>query len=239
MRVDSIEFRTVLSSFSALIGIGILVVALYEKRRGEDSAPTHFALASVALAIAALEALGALAPVVGYSVLCLALASSFLVGLMFDERARRRRVALLAPRPAIDLVPMLWIVITSLSMLALVPYLLGGIAVGPALGTAGCAIAMVAIAFRIASAPMQLIGEDPQAERLRDRRFRSRRTGATCVIVVGVIFAFVTFANETSPALGGLGRAISIATTIVWVGLALWQIAYDRRNFHAAARSSS
>lgn len=239
MRVDSLPFRMVLSSFSALVGLVVLVLALRARSDGEASGPVRFTLASAAFAIAALEALGELAPVVGYSILCLSLASFFLAELLLAERARRRRVALLTPRPAIDLVPTLWIAVTLLSTLALAPYLLGGIAVAPALITAGCAIAMAAIAFRIASAPTQLTGEDPQAERLRDRLFRSRQTGLICVVAVGILFAFVTFANETSSALGGLGRAISVATTIVWVGLAVWQFWYVRHISSSASPRSS
>ncbi|MDH2909448.1 MAG: hypothetical protein PXZ07_04950 [Candidatus Eremiobacteraeota bacterium] len=239
MRVDSLHFRMLLALFSAFVGLVVLVLALRARSRGEASGPVRFTLASAAFAIAALEALGDLAPVVGYSILCLSVASFFLADLLLDERTRRRRVALLTPRPATELIPTLWIAMTLLSTSALVPYLLGGVAVAPALITAGCAIAMAAIAFRIASAPTQLIGEDPQAERLRDRLFRSRQTGIVCVVAVGTLFAFVTFANETSPTLGGLGRAIYLATTMVWVGLAAWQFWYVRRISIAATPSSS
>lgn len=228
MRVDSLQFRMVLSSISAVVGFVALALALRARSHGEASAPLRFTLASAAFAIAALDALGELAPVVGYSVLCLSLASFFLADLLLDERTRRRRVALLTPRPAIELVPTLWISITLLSTFALVPYLLGGVAIVPAVITAACAIAMAAIAFRIASAPTQFIGENPQDERLRDRVCRSRQTGLVCVVTVGMFFAFVTFANETSSTLGELGRVISVATTIVWVGLAVWQFWYVR-----------
>lgn len=56
------------------------------------------------------------------------------------------------------------LVLSSVSTLALVPYLLGGIAIVPALITAACAIAMAVIVFRIASARMQFIGENPRDE---------------------------------------------------------------------------
>ena len=73
-------------------------------------------------------------------------------------------VALLTLRPPIDLSPTLRISVALLSTIALVPYLLGGIAIVLALITAACAIAMAVIVFRIESARMQFIGENPRDE---------------------------------------------------------------------------
>ena len=225
--------RIEIAAIAALVGVVYLVLARRVGRHGEASAAARYAIAAASFVIAALVALGGLAPVVGYSVLCLSLATVFLADLVQEERAHRRRVASLSPRAAADRVPTVWIAITLLATLTLVPYVLGGVDVVPASIAVACALAMVAIAWRVASAPTQLTGEDcqgdPQTEHLRDRASRARRTGLTCVVAIGSIALFIGFVNATPPAVGGLGRITVIEMLLVWAALWVWQAWYVRR----------
>jgi hypothetical protein len=217
---------------AALVGVVCLLTALRARRCGEPSA-ARYAIAAAGFVIAALVALRGLEPVVGYSLVCLSLASVFLADLLVDERARRRRIASLSPRPAADRVPTVWIAITLLSTLTLVPYVAGGTDVAAALIAGASAIAMAAIAWRVASAPTHLTGdgcqEDPHAEYIRDRASRARRTGLTCVVAIGNVAVFAVFVNPTPPTVGGLGRVTGLGLLLLWASLVGWQAWYVRR----------
>lgn len=229
--------RIDVAAVAAIFGVAYLVVALLRRRHGETSALGLFAVAASGFAIAALVALHYLAPVVAYSVLCFSGATVLLADMLQDEHARRRRVASLSPRPPADSVPIVWITIALTSTLLLVPYVLRGIAVAPALIVAGCAIGMAAIAWRIASAPTQLTGEDPagdpRTEHIRDRALRARKAGLTCVVTIGSIGLFIRFVDETLPSGGGLGIATVRALLAVWAMLAIWVYWYAFRVAHS------
>jgi hypothetical protein len=230
--------RGTITVVAALVGVLYLVLALLARRRCASAAPARYAIAACGFVIAALVALRVLTPIIAYSILCFSLAMAYLADLIQEEHTRRRRVAVLSPRPAADRVPTVWIAITLVSTLTFVPYVLGGIQVVAALIAGGCALAMAAIAWRIASAPTQLTGEDPeedpQIEQLRDRASRARRTGLTCVVAIGSIALFVGFVNATPPAFGGLGRVTVIQILLLWAVLWIWQTWYVRRVSHSA-----
>ncbi len=230
--------RIAISAVAALAGVTYLVAAVRVGRCGGASAPARYLVAAFAFAIAALVARNVLAPIVAYSITCVALVAVFLADLLRDERARRRRIALLAPRPAAERVPAVWITISLLSALPLVPYVLGGIAVAPALIAIACVIAMTAIAWRVASAPTQLTSGDPRSERLRDRADRARHTGLTCVLAIGSVALFVSFVNATPPAVGGLGRVTDVEMLLIWAGMWIWQAWYVRHLTRAACTAS-
>ncbi|HVS46037.1 MAG TPA: hypothetical protein VMS32_05165, partial [Verrucomicrobiae bacterium] len=208
------------------------------RRHGEASAVARFTIAALGFAIAALVALHDLAPIIAYSILCFSMATVYLADLLQDEHARRRRAALLAPRPAAEPVPTAWIAITLLATLTFVPYVLGGIDVAAALVSFACAIAMIAIAWRIATAPMQLTSADPQAEHICERASRARKIGLTCVVTIGSIFVFVSFAHTTPPVTWGLGRITFGELISVWAGMWIWQVWYVRRVSHSVRATS-
>jgi hypothetical protein len=234
-----LDQRIVVSAVAAFAGLVYLIAAIRVSRCGEASAPARYGVAAFAFVVAVLVTVRVLEPVVAYSLTCVSLVAVFLMDLLRDERARRRRIALLAPRPAADRVPTVWIAITLLSALPLVPYVLGGIDVASALIASGCVIAMAAIAWRVASAPMQLTSEDPRTEHLRDRADRARHAGLTCVVAIGSVALFVGFVNATPPTAGGLGRVTDVDMLMVWGGLWIWQTWYVRRLSRAACTAAS
>jgi hypothetical protein len=182
-------------AFLATIVYGILGI------RNRDCDPPYarafFATALVAFVIAVLVVSQALSPVVGYSLLCLALAGFQLADLLQDERARtrQRRVALLAPRPAAEIVPTVWVALAVAAALMLAPYVILDEQRVAAAIVAVCALFMAGIAWRIASAPRQLFGEDVRYERMRDRYSRTRKAGLTAIIAMGSVMVFMSFVN--------------------------------------------
>jgi hypothetical protein len=138
-----------------------------------------------------------ISPVIGYSLLCLALAGFQLADLLQDERARarQRRVALLSPRPAAELIPTIWVALAVAAALMLAPYVILDKQRFAAVIVAICAFVMAGIAWRIASAPRMLFGQDVRYERMRDRYFRARKSGLTAVIAMGSIMVFTVFVN--------------------------------------------
>jgi hypothetical protein len=194
------------------------VLGLRRGRCDPERARPLFAVAVVAFLIAAVVILQVVSAVVGYSLLCLALAGFQLEDLLQDERARarQRRVALLAPRPAADVAPTVWVVLAAASVLALAPYVVLNEERAAATIVGVCALVMAAIAWRIASAPVQLYGEDIESERLRDRRSRTRKAGVTAVIAMGSIMVFISFVNYSLPAVLPLQRTLLSVSWWTW-----------------------
>ncbi|HET9095139.1 MAG TPA: hypothetical protein VFN37_00635 [Candidatus Baltobacteraceae bacterium] len=226
--------------FGAVAALSALVLAVLGVRTGRRSttALALFAVAAVSLAVAVLVVLRAASPIIGYTMLCLALASFQLFGLLQDERARRRRVASLVPRPAAQAVPAIWVAIAAASVLMLAPYALHGQERAAALVVGICALVMSGIAWRIASAPVQLYGEDIRAERLRDRAWRSRKAGVSAVIAVGCIYAFMSFANSGVPAVMPWQRLLLHVSLVVWAALGVSVVLYSRYLDHLSRAAS-
>ena len=216
--------------WQALLGVAIatLIVVLglaIRAYRTCESEFVRYCIAAVALGIALLVLPGIVSPVVGYGLLCLALGSKYLFDLLHDERARRRRVAPLTPRPFADVVPTIWIALAATSVLMLTPYVMLGEERAAAFLVGACVLGLAAIAWRITTAPVQLEGEcNPHAERMHDRAMRYRKAGLSCVIAIGTIMVFVDFVYS------GLAfqRLFGLLSMGLWAGLAVWVILYSR-----------
>jgi hypothetical protein len=183
--------------------------------------------------------LRAISPIIGYSILCLAMVAVYLADLVQEERAQRRRVASLAPRPPVPALPMVWIVVAALSTLMLLPYALSGVERVAAALTGVCALAMAAIALRVASAPTQLVGCDPQTESIKEHSSRAVRAGLACVLAVGIVFVFTGFVNDTLPAVTPFERALNSASFFLWLSLLIcvaWYVLRVSRPHPAATQ---
>jgi hypothetical protein len=202
-----------------------------------QSVSARVAVGLVAFAIAALVMLGSIAPTVAYAILCLSMASVYIVDLVQEEHARRRRVASLSPRPRADLIPAIWTVVAALSAAMVIPYVFEEGNRVTALIVGACAIVMAAIAWRIASAPLQLLGNDPETERIADRASRARRSYISSALAVGIVFVFAIFVHPASGTDTPVERAVRLLALLVWVGLVLWGTFYVWRldRLHAKA----
>lgn len=199
----------------ALLGTVVHVV------RG--SRASRFVVAPILLVIAVLVVVGIVAPVVAYGLLCLALASAYLFG---QERARGLRVASLAPRPAVEVIPGIWIGCAAASVVLLVPYVALAQERAAALLIGACTLLMAAIAWRVASAPEHLAGEDIRAERMCDRAFRSKRVGLSAVIAIGNVFVFLSFVNAELAVVTPIQLYFHRISFVAWIALLAWQVLY-------------
>jgi hypothetical protein len=220
------------SAVAVLGAIMYLSTGLRMRRCDKTSARSRFFVAFVALVLAALVFLGIIAPSVGYGVLCLALTSVYLFDLVQEERARRRRVASLTPRPAAEAAPTVWVAITVASVLMLAPYVVLDEQRTAALMVTTCVLAMAGIAWRVASAPVQLKGEDIQFERARDRASRSRKAGMSAVVALGSVMVFIAFVNVGLPAVLPWQRMLYLVSLVTWAGVWAWVALYWRHLDH-------
>ena len=227
MNMHSFLGELAVSAVCVLAALVHALLGIRARRWDPSSAFLHFAVASVALVIAAFVLLGVVSPIIGYATLCVALACFTLFDLLQDEHTRRLRVASLAPRPTAEFVPTVWIAISMASVLLLVPYVTLGEQRGAALIVGIGALVMAGIAWRIASAPVQLYGEDIRSERMRDRASRSRKAGVTATVAVGTVFAFISFVNSGLPAVLPLQRLFLTVSFLTWACLGVWVVLYS------------
>ncbi|MHB8433301.1 MAG: hypothetical protein ACYC8W_07070 [Candidatus Tyrphobacter sp.] len=239
-------FVSAMAAIAGVVYVGHAVRARrYETRPATscDEGPSwpRYGVAVVAFALAALVLLGIVQPVIGYAVLCLAMVSVFVADLAYEERARRRRIASLSPRPRADLVPASWAILAALSAFMVAPYAVESSARAAAIIIGMCTLVMAAMAWRIAAAPEQLAGRDPRAERILDRASRARRSGLTSALAVGIVFVLASFfnENESRALVTPLEFAINFTSLGVWAGIWAWQALYVRRLTRAAMTIAS
>ena len=187
----------VAAAVAVLATVLYTIIGVRNRRYDPPHARASFVTAFVSFVIALLVVCQVLSPVIGYSLQCLTLAGFQLADLMQDEhaRARQHRIALLAPRPAADVVPTVWVALAVAAGLMLMPYVILDEQRVAAVIVAVCALLMAGIAWRIASAPRQLFGEDIRYERMQDRYSRTRKAGLTALIAMGSIMVFISFVN--------------------------------------------
>lgn len=213
-----VEQRLVVSATAALAAIFYGVSAV----RASDAFAgwARYLVVAGAVAIIALLVSAVVPPEIGYALLCLLMVTVYLADLLGEERARRRRVASLAPRPRLDLVPAIWIAVALLASPMVTPYGFESAHRVAAVIVGLCALAMTAIAWRIATAPQPLTGEDPEAERVKERASRAIRVGISSALAVAIVFVFAAFVNQTSTRVTALERYIVDVTFYAF--LALW-----------------
>ncbi len=223
------------AAFAAIANVGVGV------RVGKCAAASALArciVAGVALVIGALAMFDRISAVVSYGLLCLALTSVFVADLWHKEHLHKRRVASLAPRPAADAVPTVWVTIAAISPLMLTPYVILREQLAAAFMVGFCALVMATMAWRLASSPVQLAGENLQLERMRERAWRSKSAGLTAVIAVGSVMAFIGFVNADSPVVTAVQRDLRLVSLVVWAMLAVWVLTCIMWSQHRLSRSS-
>ncbi len=219
----------------AVAAVALLAASLYTVHgiRSRRCDPPHaralFVTAAIALLITVLMLVKAVSPVIAYGILCLALAGFQLASLLQDERvrARQRRAALLTPRAPADLVPTIWVVLAVATGLMLMPYIALNVQAAAAVIVALCTFLMAGVAWRIASAPQQLFGDDVQYERARDRSSRTRKAGVTAVIAMGTVMVFMVFVNYDMQTVAPLLLTLQDVSLWTWALSGASWIAYS------------
>ncbi len=196
--------------------------------RTRTAAFPRYAVACVAFATAGCLLAHLIPAAVAYAVLCLAMVTRAVADQISEERAPRRRAAVLGRSRGVDYVLLTWIALTAASAFFLFPYVVSGSDRLSAIVVALCVAAMAFVAWRIASAPPLLFGDDLEAEQNVDRATRATRTGLTCVLAVGTVFVFASFV-EGPPSVNRVRIGIILGAVVVWAGIWLWQSLYSRR----------
>lgn len=228
MNMHTFVGNLAVAAFALLIALGHGLLGIRARCCDPPSARLHFLVALASVVVAGLVVFRVASPIVGYALLCLALACFQLCDLLQDEGARRRKVASLVPRPAVEPIPVVWIALVVGSVALLAPYVL--LAQERAAALVGmCALVMAGIAWRIASAPVQLHGENVRSERMRDRAWRFRKAGVCSVVAMGSIFAFITFVNSALPEVLPLQRLLLHVSFVTWAASGAWVILYAYR----------
>jgi hypothetical protein len=179
----------------------------------------RYVLAGVSFATACALLAYAIPPTVAYAILCLVLAARCIVDQIAEERAPRRRSAVLGRSRRVDPVLSIWIAFAAAATLLLIPWVLNEPNRAAAIVVAGCAAAILAVAWRIATAPPLLLGNDLEAEQVADRETRATRTGMACFFAVAAVAAFLGF-NRSS---------LSPAMLLLGFGLFGWMRIYARQ----------
>jgi len=190
-----------------------------DNARERAPALPRYVLAGVSFGTACALLANAVPPTVAYAILCLVLAARRIVDQIAEERATRRRSAVLGRSRRVDPVLLIWIGLAAVSALFLIPWVLDQADRVAAIVVTGCAATMVAVAWRIASAPPLLLGHDLEAEQIVDRETRATRTGIACFFAVAASAVFLSFS----------GSSVAPAIMLLAFGLTVWTRLYARR----------
>ncbi len=182
-------------------------------------AVAHYILAAISFATACALLANVVPVTVAYATLCLVLAARSVVDQIAEERATRRRSAVLGRSRRTDPVLLIWIGAAAVSALALLPSVLVQADRMAAIVVTLCAATLVAAAWRIATAPPLLIGDDLEAEQVVDRETRAIRTGKACFFAIAASAMFLSFN----------GSPIASAIMIGDLGLFVWMRFYAHR----------
>jgi hypothetical protein len=179
----------------------------------------RYVLAGVCFGAASALLAHAVPPTAAYAILCLALAARCIVDQIAEERAPRRRSALLRRSRRVDPVLLIWIGLATVSTFSLIPWILDQADRAAAIVVICCVAAMVAVAWRVASAPPLLLGSDLEAEQVVDRETRTTRTGMVSFFAVAAIAVFLSFNRS----------ALTLAMLLLSFGLFAWMRLYARQ----------
>jgi hypothetical protein len=169
-----------------------------------------------------------LSPATGYAIMCLSLAIRALGDLVAEERAPRRRSALIGRSRRVDVILLIWIAVAAASALSLLPYVLEVRDRVAAILVAACVAAMLVVAWRIASAPPLLAGDDLDAEQIVDRETRAIRTGNACFLAIAAVAAFNGFTGPADVSSSNTFHWSVLAMLILAFGIFAWRSLYAR-----------
>ena len=194
-----------------------------DAERERRSPAARYVISAVCFAAAAGVVSHLLTPAIAYVFILAALAARSIADQIAEERAPRRRSALLLRSRRVDPILMIWIGLAALSSLVLLPGILSEANRATAILVALCVVGMIFVAGRIATAPPLLAGEDLEAEEIVDRETRTIRTGNICVLSVGAVMAFIFFIDPAA-----LPSIIYPVSMVAWIGLVVWKALYAR-----------
>lgn len=198
-----------------------------DDNRERVSPQARYAISAVGFVMVGALLAHLITPAVAYAVLCLSMAGRSLADQIVEEQTPRRRSALIGRSRSIDRALMTWIALTGCAGFALIPWLLQGPYRIAASAVAVCVLIMLAVVWRVASAPPLLFGNDLAAEQAVDRETRALRTGNACFLTNCAVTIFIAFAGGQQ---GYIDHHYEIwALQLLCFGLFAWSRLYARR----------
>lgn len=198
-----------------------------DDNRERVSPEARYVVSAVGFGMAILLLAHLITPAVAYALMCLSLAGRCVTDQVVEERTPRRRSALIGRPRSVDPVLAIWIALTGAAAFGLIPWLFDQPYRTAAVIVAMCVAIMVAVAWRVASAPPLLFGNDLEAEQIVDRETRVLRTGNACIVTIGCVAVFNAFAGGQS---NFSDRGFLFwGLMILWIALLAWRTLYARR----------
>jgi hypothetical protein len=195
-----------------------LARVLAARERAEGDANLFMKLAGLfTIGMAALALAPAVPYVLPYALSCLASASAILVSYLRFQRAAERRVAPLARRTPWQSLPPLAIAAAAVCLIGA-----GSFAFYPqfrvgAIIVIVAALALLAVAYRVAIAPAILFGDDSQLEYLVDEHLRFSRAMNLVSLACAPLTVLVALAWATLPSSAHFFNSVTLAVAVAFV----------------------
>lgn len=197
-----------------------------DDNRERVSPPARYVVSGVGFMTTAAVLAHLITPAVAYAFLCLSMAGRSLADQIVEEQTPRRRSTVIGRSRSIDPTLAIWITLTGVSSVVLIPWLLNGAYRVAATIVVLCVFTMIVAAWRIASAPPLLFGKDLEAEEVLDRETRVLRTGNACFLTVIAVTLFIAFMGGQQ---GFIDHRFEVwGLEALWIGLFVWARLYAR-----------
>ena len=160
-----------------------------------------------------------------YALLCVCIAGSFGIAYLSLRSATKRRSAVLRQRPA---AAPTWVflaaVVSALSLLAYADTIQMAVAAG--FVALSCVFTLF-LAWRVATMPALLTGEDSVVELFVDERLRRIRTGAVLTFAVVPQFVYASFSGWQTNEIHTIAWGFTLAT---WIAVSVYILASQHRS---------
>lgn len=178
-----------------------------------------FSIGAIAIGLGLLAALTEGQPAVMYGVLCLSISTITGIAYMQLRNMQSKRVAVLAPRSAVSVIPVIWYLLAAFGALAILSFAAHADLRVAAISVCISTLTTTAIAFRLAHLPALLSGEDVPVEQIVDDRVRTLRT---CnVLALALVQPFV-FCSQLVDRATSLELATMFATLAIFLAYLAW-----------------
>jgi hypothetical protein len=194
-----------------------LLDAAMRRKSMENLSPNLGRTAGVlSLLLALIGALVPIPPIVLYAVFCLGFPGFLGVAYLQLRNRQTKRVAQIDVRTAFTVLPTYWYGVAVVAALLPTVDLRSATLRIPAAIVIFCAFALIVTAWRLATMPALLSGDDVPVERFVDDRLRFIRTATTLIFAPGVVFVYFSQMYEHS---SRVHDYLGPAAALIWLTL--------------------
>lgn len=201
----------------------------------EGATETYTRLAGiVTIAVAPTALIPSVPYILPYAISCLAMAAAITLAYLHFKRATQRRVAPLSPRTPWTSLPPLVVVAIAICVLgtaafATLPQFRAG-----AIAAIVAAVALCAIAWRVALAPAMLFGDDPQLEYIVDEHVRFCRATGLIALAAAPPLTLVVLAWAAMPVVPPLLQTIVLLVVVAFLTVMVVSLSPLRKRIRIA-----